>query len=151
MGEQSFAIPGETRFMSIQLSMPPKRSLYLDQIKAVIVALVIAIHVPMAFNVGWIGVHIPVNGTVGPVFRGFFAWYPHAINSFIMPTMFLISGYFVPPSVQKKGVGRYLNDRLVRLGIPFLMSMMLINSSSTLLSKFHLLVTMRKSHGAIFL
>ena len=115
--------------------MSLKRSLYLDQIKAVIVALVIAIHVPMAFNIGWIGVHIPVEGTVGPVFKGFFAWYPIAINSFIMPTMFLISGYFVPRSVYKKGIGQYLNDRLVRLGVPFFMGMLLINSSSTMLSK----------------
>ena len=64
--------------------MPLKRSLYLDQIKAVIVSLVIAIHA-MAFSVGWIGIHIPVEGTVGPFFTGFFHWYIHAINSFIMP------------------------------------------------------------------
>ena len=49
MGEPSFASPGETRSVSIQFSMPLKRSLYLDQIKAVIVALVIGIHVPMVF------------------------------------------------------------------------------------------------------
>lgn len=112
-----------------------KRSQYLDQVKAVIVALVIAVHVPMAFSVGWIGVHIPVEGTVGPVFKGFFAWYPHAIHSFIMPTMFLISGYFFPRSVHKKGVKRYLKDRLRRLGIPFLAGLLIINNSSVLLSK----------------
>ena len=115
--------------------MPPKRSLYLDQIKAVIVALVIAIHVPMAFYVGWIGVHIPVEGSVGPVFGGFFAWYIRSINSFIMPTMFLISGYFVPHSVHKKGIKRYLKQRLTRLGIPFLVGLLIINNISVLLSR----------------
>ena len=115
--------------------MPPKRSLYLDQIKAVIVALVIAIHVPMAFYVGWIGVHIPVEGSVGPVFGGFFAWYIRSINSFIMPTMFLISGYFVPRSVHKKGIKRYLKQRLTRLGIPFLVGLLIINNISVLLSR----------------
>ena len=80
--------------------MHTKRSCYLDQIKAVIVALVIALHVPMAFGgMGWIGVRIPVEGAVGPVFGGFFAWYSYAINSFIMPIMFLVSGYFVSRSV----------------------------------------------------
>ena len=55
-------------------SMHTKRSCYLDQIKAVIVALVIALHAPMAFGgMGWIGVRIPVEGAVGPVFGGFFA------------------------------------------------------------------------------
>ncbi len=84
--------------------MPLKRSLYLDQIKAVIVALVIALHVPMAFgDISWIGVCIPVEESVGPFFKGFFLWYSHAINSFIMPMMFLISGYFAPRLVHKKG------------------------------------------------
>jgi len=115
--------------------MPPKCSLYLGQIKAVIVALVIAIHVPMAFYVGWIGVHIPVEGSVGPVFGGFFAWYIRSINSFIMPTMFLISGYFVPRSVHKKGIKRYLKQRLTRLGIPFLVGLLIINNISVLLSR----------------
>ena len=135
MGEHGFAISCETSCMNSQLLMPHKRSLYLDQIKAVIVALVIAIHVPMAFSVGWIGIKIPVEGAIGPVFKGFFAWYSIAINSFIMPTRFLLSGYFVPRTVYEKGIGQYLNDRLARLGMPFLMGMLLINSSSTLLSK----------------
>ena len=100
---------------AFQLSMSLKRSLYLDQIKAVIVALVIALHVPIAFSFGWIGVRIPVEGIVGPFFTGFFRWYGYAINSFIMPMMFLISGYFVPSSVHKKGVLRYLQGRLQRL------------------------------------
>ena len=116
--------------------MPLKRSLYLDQIKAVMVALVIAIHVPFTFSdMGWMGARIPIEGTVGPVFGGFFRWYMYAINSFIMPMMFLISGYFVPRSVHKKGVARYLKDRLARLGIPFLAGILLINNGSVLLSK----------------
>ena len=102
MGEQGSIILGETGFMGFRLSMPLKRSLYLDQIKAVVVALVIALHVPLAFgDFGWIGVRIPVEDAVGPVFGGFFRWYIYAINSFIMPMMFLISGYFVPRSVYK--------------------------------------------------
>ena len=122
---------------AFQLSMSLKRSLYLDQIKAVIVALVIAIHVPMAFlDIGWIGVRVPVEGSVGPFFTGFFRWYGYAINSFIMPMMFLISGYFVPRSVHKKGVLQYLQGRLQRLGIPLVAGMLLINNSSILLSSW---------------
>ena len=137
MGEPSFASPGETRSVSIQFSMPLKRSLYLDQIKAVIVALVIAIHVPMAFfDIGWIGVRVPVEGSLGPFFTGFFRWYGYALNSFIMPMMFLISGYFVPRSVHKKGVLQYLQGRLQRLGIPLVAGMLLINNSSILLSSW---------------
>ena len=82
MGWQSCIIPGETSFMGFRLSMPLKRSLYLDQIKALVVALVIAVHVPGAFgDFGWIGVRIPVEDAAGPVFWGFFRWYIYAINS----------------------------------------------------------------------
>ena len=116
--------------------MSVSRSLYLDQIKALIVALVIALHAPMAFGgMGWIGVRIPIEESVGPFFNGFFGWYGYAINSFIMQMMFLISGYFVPRSVHKKRVARYLKDRLLRLGVPFLVGMLLINNSSLLLSR----------------
>ena len=116
--------------------MSVKRSLYLDQIKAVIVALVIALHVPMAFgDMSWIGVRIPVEGLVGPFFTGFFGWYGYAINSFIMPMMFLISGYFVPRSVHKKGILQYLQGRLQRLGIPLMTGMLLVNNSSIWLAR----------------
>ena len=116
--------------------MSVKRSLYLDQIKAVIVALVIALHVPMAFgDMSWIGVRIPVEGLVGPFFTGFFGWYGYAINSFIMPMMFLISGYFVPRSVHKKGILQYLQGRLQRLGIPLTAGMLLVNNSSIWLAR----------------
>ena len=136
MGEQNWVISSKTKMVSFRLSVSLKRSLYLDQIKAVMVALVIAIHVPFTFSgMGWMGAHIPVEGIVGPAFGGFFRWYMYAINSFIMPMMFLISGYFVPKSVHKKGIARYLKSRLARLGIPLLAGILLINNGSILLSK----------------
>ena len=49
--------------------------------------------------------------------------------------MFLISGYFVPSSVHKKGVLRYLQGRLQRLGIPLVTGMLLINNSSIWLAR----------------
>ena len=71
MGEQISCLPGETGRIANRQSMSLKRSLYLDQIKAVVVALVIAIHAPMAFSIDWFGVHIPVEQSVGPFFKGF--------------------------------------------------------------------------------
>jgi hypothetical protein len=136
MGEQNFDITDETGAMTYQPSSTHKRVLYLDQIKALIVALVIALHVPIAFGYGWFGTRIPVEESVGPFFKGFFLWYGFTINSFIMYMMFLISGYFVPRSVHKKGVARYLKERLLRLGIPFFAGLLLINNASQLLGKY---------------
>ena len=39
-------------------------------------------------------------------------------DSFFMPLMFLLSGLFVWPSLMRKGIGPYLRDRMLRLGLP---------------------------------
>lgn len=41
-----------------------------------------------------------------------------ANQAYFMGFFFLISGYLTPGSVDRKGVGRFVKDRLVRLGIP---------------------------------
>jgi peptidoglycan/LPS O-acetylase OafA/YrhL len=41
---------------------------------------------------------------------------------FFMSLMFFVSGLFVWPSLQRKGPGLFLSDRLRRLGIPFLVA-----------------------------
>jgi fucose 4-O-acetylase-like acetyltransferase len=38
---------------------------------------------------------------------------------FVIPVLFLVAGLLTPPSVQRKGIRRYVHDRLVRLGVPF--------------------------------
>jgi len=46
---------------------------------------------------------------------------------FFMSLMFFISGLFVAPSIARKGVGRFLGDRMKRLGIPFVISATLLS------------------------
>jgi glucans biosynthesis protein C len=38
-------------------------------------------------------------------------------TAFFMGLLFLISGYFTPRSYERKGIGAFLKDRLVRFGI----------------------------------
>lgn len=45
---------------------------------------------------------------------------------FFMSLLFLVSGLFVWPSLQRKGPERFLRDRLRRLGIPFLVAAALL-------------------------
>lgn len=46
---------------------------------------------------------------------------------YFMSLMFLLSGLFVDASIRRKGVGEFVRDRLVRLGIPFLFAAFLIS------------------------
>ena len=41
-------------------------------------------------------------------------------QAWFMGAFFLIAGYFAPGSFDRKGVGSFLKDKLVRLGIPAL-------------------------------
>jgi hypothetical protein len=50
-----------------------------------------------------------------PLFIGF-------NDIFFMSLMFFLSGLFVQHSIQRKGVGRFLRDRLLRLGLPFVVA-----------------------------
>ena len=99
------------------------------------IALVIAVHVTMVFSFGWNGVYIPIDEALHPFFAGVVVWLLFFCNSFFMYMLFLLSGYFVPRSVHKKGVVRYLKERLLRIGVPLLLGLLLINSSSWLLGR----------------
>jgi peptidoglycan/LPS O-acetylase OafA/YrhL len=47
-------------------------------------------------------------------------------DAFFMSLMFLVSGLFVLPSLQRKGAGTFLRDRVRRLGIPFVVASALL-------------------------
>lgn len=122
--------------MDNQQPRTKKRVLCFDQIRALMIALVIAVHVTMAFgDIGWYGVKVPIDRTTSTLFGGVSIWFGYFCNTFFMYMLFLISGYFIPRSVHKKGIERYLKDRLLRLGIPFLVGLLLINNASLILGR----------------
>jgi peptidoglycan/LPS O-acetylase OafA/YrhL len=47
-------------------------------------------------------------------------------DSFFMPLMFLLAGLFVRPSLARKGLARYLADRVMRLGVPLLVGIVTV-------------------------
>ena len=55
-----------------------------------------------------------------------FATYQTFLQAFFMGLLFLIAGYFVPGAFDRKGFGKFLHDRAVRLGVPSLLFMLLI-------------------------
>ena len=135
---QGFGALGETGPMTCQQTNSKQRVLYFDQIRALMIALVIAVHVPIAFadsGWGWFGVQIPSGGSADPFFAVACGLFFYFCNTFFMYMLFLLSGYFVPRSVHKKGIARYLKDRFLRIGIPFLFGLLLINNASYLVGR----------------
>jgi hypothetical protein len=72
------------------------------------IALVIVMHVVTAFWVSWSVVLIADAGSQPSLFDGVLAWLAFTSNTFLMCMLFLLSRYFVPRSLHKKAIARYL-------------------------------------------
>ena len=97
-----------------------ERLFYLDNLKTALIMLVVAHHAGQPFGGG--GFWYYKAGQSSEWFGMFFA-----VNAaFFMSLLFLISGYFVPASFDRKGPLRFTTDRLKRLGIPLLAGLLLI-------------------------
>lgn len=90
---------------------------HIDNLRIALTALVVVHHAAITYS------HIPLWYYTEP------ATDPSATlldillvldQSFFMGAFFLIAGLFVPGSYDRKGAGRFLRDRLVRLGVPLL-------------------------------
>lgn len=104
------------------------RKFYLDNLKVILIATIIAIH-GVAGYVGsdqyWSYADVqevtlsPVTETAVFVVAGPFA-------AFMIPLLFMVAGLLTPKSLERKGAGRFARDRLLRLGVPFLVFVLLL-------------------------
>jgi hypothetical protein len=112
-------VRGESRPVAAEASVQPKaasRLLFVDNIRVMLTVLVLLFHLMITYagTGDWYyteGREDLVTGVLG-------AWFLGVNQAFFMGLFLLISAYFVPGSYDRKGVGRFLKDRLIRLGIP---------------------------------
>ncbi|HNS21005.1 MAG TPA: acyltransferase family protein [Sedimentisphaerales bacterium] len=94
------------------------RLAFIDNLRTVIIVLVIMVHLSCTY--GGEGSWYYKEGRPDPL-SGIVLTLHNGINqSFFMGCLFLVSGYFTPASLDRKGPRRFLIDRLLRLGIPML-------------------------------
>ncbi len=107
------------------------RLLFVDDIRWLIIVLVVLVHLAVTYGrVGswyYIEAREPdlVSGLVLVAFCSF-------SQAFFMGLLFFIAGYFVPGPYDRKGGGRFLADRLFRLGVPVLFYMLVLNPLTNL-------------------
>lgn len=112
----------------------PARDAALDLTRATLTLLVIAHHAVLAYhpyappagaftrtNMVW-GAFPVVDAARAPGIDAFVLW----TDSFFMAMMFLLAGLFVPSSLRRKGAVTFLCDRGWRLGVPFVISAMVL-------------------------
>jgi glucan biosynthesis protein C len=92
------------------------RLLFVDNIRVLLTILVLLFHLMIIYagTGSWQyteGREDSITSVVG-------AWFVAVNQAYFMGLFLLVSAYFVPGSYDRKGAGRFLKDRLIRLGIP---------------------------------
>lgn len=99
-----------------------RRLYFLDNLRAVVILLVIVLHASityMAFGPPWWYV---VDTETSLAFTQLVL----LIDVPIMPAMFFVAGYFALPALQKRGPRRFLRDKIVRVGLPWILGALLL-------------------------
>lgn len=102
------------------------RLLYIDNLRSIIIIVVVMGHVVCTYSgLGlWYYVENKVLDIGSMIFFGSFL---SLAQSFIMSFLFMLAGYFIPLSFDRKGPAKFIKDRLYRLGLPLLISIAIID------------------------
>jgi glucan biosynthesis protein C len=117
--------PGEPVAQDLPVAPARIRLDFIDNLRWVMIMLVVSMHAAVTYShVGsWYFMEDPKPGQL---MTAIFATYQMFLQAFFMGLLFLIAGYFVPAAFDRKGFWKFLRDRAVRLGVPSLIFMLLI-------------------------
>src|SRR3954453_16159436 len=106
----------------------PRASVGIDNLRAVFIVMVLAFHAMTAY-IAFIPTHPFALDAPPYLWRAFpivdqqrffgFGLFCALFDVFLMSFYYLLSGLFVWSSLTRKGSGAFLQDRLLRLGLPF--------------------------------
>lgn len=103
-----------------------QREFYIDRLRTVLTAQVIVFHCAITYGSvgGWYYYEVHQPKDLSSALLSLFVLTSQA---YFMGFFFLIAGYFTPASLERKGYGRFLGDRFLRLGIPLLFFIVVLN------------------------
>jgi len=110
---------------------PSPRLLFIDNLRTSLIILVVLHHLALVYSAifPFYYVEPPFNEPLTVHVLLVFALFNQA---WFMGALFLISGYFTPGSFDRKGLGSFLKDRLLRLGIPLVIFYFVLNPISSI-------------------
>jgi len=113
---QAQAAAGDTL---LDTRMHTRRLLFIDNLRTLMIMLVIVLHLSVTY--GGEGSWYYKEGRADFLTACLLTTHNAIVQSFFMGLLFLLAGYFTPASYDRKGPGRFLADRLLRLGIPMVL------------------------------
>jgi glucan biosynthesis protein C len=123
--------PVTTQFTSDQTSVRPSdqsagRLVFADHLKVALIILVVLHHLSVIYAANTPFYYVePANGDIAALL--ILVIFQLLNQAYFMGFFFLLSGYFSPGSFDRKGLARFLKDRLLRLGIPLIVFMFVLN------------------------
>lgn len=103
-----------------------KRLLFIDNLRWLMIIFVVIMHLNVTYST--IGSWYYVEKRSLDILSTFiFLIYGSFTQAYFMGFLFLIAGYFVPSSYDKKGALKFISDRFIRLGIPTLVFMLFLD------------------------
>ncbi|MFN2217822.1 MAG: ATP-binding cassette domain-containing protein [Anaerolineae bacterium] len=113
------------------------RLFYIDHLRVALAILVVLHHVAIVYGAVlpmfyYLEPPFAAPGVIDPVAYLALLVFSLFNQGWFMGAFFLLAGYFVPGSVDRKGPGAFLKERLVRLGIPLLVFYFVLNPLSWL-------------------
>ncbi|MFC1908252.1 acyltransferase family protein [Chloroflexota bacterium] len=106
------------------------RLLFIDNLRTSLIALVVLHHVAVVYGAVVTPFYYfepPFTDPLAFLVLLVFALFNQA---WFMGALFLLSGYFTPSSFDRKGLGYFLKDRLLRLGIPLIIFVFVLSPIS---------------------
>jgi len=94
------------------------RIYFVDYLRAGLVSLVVLHHIAITY--GGTGSFYYTEAATSPGAGLLLTLFTNFNQAWFLGAFFLVSGYFTPASFDRKGVGQFVKDRLIRLGIPLL-------------------------------
>ncbi|PKO16580.1 MAG: hypothetical protein CVU39_07095 [Chloroflexi bacterium HGW-Chloroflexi-10] len=100
-------------------AMVGTRLAYIDILRTILIILVILVHAAVTYGaIGSWTYEDPVQDEIAAISLSFFVI---ACQSFFMGLYFFFAGFFTPGAYDRKGLGRFWKERLLRLGIPMVL------------------------------
>ena len=101
------------------------RQLFIDNLRWIAIVLVLSMHAADTYSPLGSWYYVDRRPIDYSTFVFFAAWQIY-LQAFFMGVLFFIAGLFVPFSFDRKGPGKFIRDRLFRLGLPVLLYMLVI-------------------------
>jgi glucan biosynthesis protein C len=125
------------RASASQIQAGKTRLYYIDNLRFGLIALVIVGHMAITYGAPLGHWYYREAGEVGTVFAILTTLLLGIGASFLLGLFYMIAGYFTPGPYDRKGAGKFMAERLIRLGIPLVLYALVINPLVTYWAAVH--------------